>query len=86
MHVCYKNMKNKQKEWHPATKPLANSEKYISQRSQCDCSMFCNISTKEKKTKIKLIPAIITTVSGQMYLLTKIHDVGGQEHVTAVHT
>jgi hypothetical protein len=22
MHVCYKNMKNKQKEWHPATKPL----------------------------------------------------------------
>ncbi len=22
MYVCYKNMKNKQKEWHPATKPL----------------------------------------------------------------
>jgi hypothetical protein len=22
MYVCHKNMKNKQKEWHPATKPL----------------------------------------------------------------
>jgi hypothetical protein len=22
MNVCYKNMKNKQKEWHTATKPL----------------------------------------------------------------
>jgi hypothetical protein len=34
---------------------------------------------------MKLIPANIATVSGQMYLLTKIHDVGGQEHVTAEH-
>jgi hypothetical protein len=46
--------------------------------------MFFNISTKEKKTKTKLILANITTVSGQIYLLTKIHDVGWQEHVTAV--
>ncbi len=34
---------------------------------------------------MKLIRANITTVSGQMYLLPKIHDVGGQEHVTDVH-
>jgi hypothetical protein len=33
---------------------------------------------------MKVILANITTISGQMYLLAKIHDVGGPEHVTAV--
>ncbi len=47
--------------------------------------MHFNISAKEKKTKTKLIPANITTVSEKMYLLAKIHDVGRPEHVKAVH-
>jgi hypothetical protein len=28
MNVCYKNMKNKQKEWHHATKPLKKTDRH----------------------------------------------------------
>jgi hypothetical protein len=59
----YKNMKNKQKEWHPATKPLKKKKKKKKKKINKDNTHMRSILKIQKPVEILILPITIELLS-----------------------